>query len=81
MMMKFRAASSRAALVRVVSTTIDPKSYQAVLKLSLDRSIQLTGDTAAAITSEGLIGGNYIALQPGGDPKIPVEIDCTLERE
>ena len=51
----------------VVSAAIDPKTYQAVLTLSLDKSVQLPADSAAAITSEGLLGGNYIALQPGGD--------------
>ena len=54
----------------VSAAAIDPKTYQAVLKLSLDESVKLPADTAAAITSEGILGGNYISLQPGGDPKM-----------
>lgn len=54
----------------VKSAEIDPKTYQAVLKLSLDSSVRLPADTAAAITSEGILGGNYISLQPGGDPRM-----------
>lgn len=51
----------------VSDASIDPKTYQAVLKLALDSSVKLPADSAAAITSEGILGGNYISLQPGGD--------------
>lgn len=51
----------------VVSEELDPATYQAVLKLSLDSAIKLPIDTSAAITSEGLLGGNYISLAPGGE--------------
>lgn len=51
----------------VVSEDLDPQTYQAVLRLSLDSAVKLPVDSAAAITSEGLLGGNYIALQPGGE--------------
>ena len=53
----------------VTAQKLDPASYQAVTTLALNRDIQLPSDTAAAITSESLLGGSYIALQPGGDPK------------
>lgn len=51
----------------VTSAEIDPKTYQAVLKLALDSTVKLPADSAAAITSEGILGGNYVSLQPGGD--------------
>lgn len=51
----------------VVSEDLDPQTYQAVLLMSLDSAVKLPVDSAAAITSEGLLGGNYIALQPGGE--------------
>ena len=65
----------------VASAAIDPKTYQAVLKLSLDDSVKLPVDTAAAITSEGILGGNYVAMQPGGDPKMLKDGDEITETQ
>ena len=47
---------------------LDPESYQAELTLALDRTVKVPSDSTAAITSEGLLGGSYIALVPGGSP-------------
>lgn len=51
----------------VTGSDIDPQSYQARLKLSVSKAIELPVDTAAKITSEGLLGGNYVSLSPGGE--------------
>lgn len=52
---------------KVAGLELDPATYQAVLRLSVDRGLQLPIDSSAAISSEGLLGGNFIALSPGGD--------------
>lgn len=52
---------------RVQRQSLDPDSYQAILTLSVDTGVRLPADSSAAITSEGILGGNYIALIPGGD--------------
>ena len=52
---------------RVASQALDPGSYQAVVELRVDKGLKLPIDSSAAITSEGLLGGTYIALTPGGD--------------
>ena len=52
----------------VIAAQLDPQSYQAKLTLSLDRSVKVPADSSAAITSEGILGGTYVALLPGGDP-------------
>ena len=52
----------------VVDQELDPQSYQVKLTLALDPKVKVPVDSAAAITSEGLLGSNYVALQPGGDP-------------
>ena len=51
----------------VTSQKLDPATYQAVLTLSVDSAVKLPVDSSAAVTSEGLLGGNFIALVPGGD--------------
>jgi len=50
----------------VVSQTLDEQSFLAEVRLSIDPSVELPADTAAEITSEGLLGGKYMALVPGG---------------
>lgn len=51
----------------VTRQLLDPASFQAVVTLSVDKAVKLPLDSSAAITSEGLLGGSYIALVPGGD--------------
>lgn len=50
----------------VVSQELDPDTYEAVVRLVISDSVQLPTDTAAAITSEGLLGGSYLSILPGG---------------
>ena len=52
----------------VLASRLDEKTFQAVLDLSIDPKVKLPVDSSAAITSGGLLGGNYISLTPGGDP-------------
>jgi phospholipid/cholesterol/gamma-HCH transport system substrate-binding protein len=52
---------------RVSSAKIDPKSYLAVVVLNVQDGLNLPKDSSAEITSDGLLGGKYISLSPGGD--------------
>ena len=63
-------ADVRVAGVKVGSVNearIDPQNFQAVVALSVRGDIKLPKDSAAIITSESLLGGKYVSLQPGGD--------------
>ena len=63
-------ADVRLAGVKVGSVNeerIDPQSFQALVALSVRGDIKLPKDSAAIITSESLLGGKYLSLQPGGD--------------
>jgi phospholipid/cholesterol/gamma-HCH transport system substrate-binding protein len=51
----------------VVSQRLDPKTFFAKVTLSIDNSIELPSDTSARIVPEGLLGGNFVELEPGGD--------------
>ena len=62
----------RIAGVKVGSVTdsrIDPKTFSAELTMRVDRSLRLPTDTSAEITSEGLLGGKYVSLVPGGSER------------
>jgi len=49
----------------VISMRLDPTYYQAIVTMSIDDNVQLPDDTTATITSDSLLGGNHISLQPG----------------
>ncbi|WP_025898908.1 outer membrane lipid asymmetry maintenance protein MlaD [Sneathiella glossodoripedis] len=50
----------------VTSQHLDPKTYEAVIGISIAKEIELPEDTAAKIASESLLGGSYLDLEPGG---------------
>jgi phospholipid/cholesterol/gamma-HCH transport system substrate-binding protein len=50
----------------VTSQAIDPQTFQARLEFSIDERIQLPEDSSARIVPEGLLGSNYVDLEPGG---------------
>lgn len=51
----------------IKSMSIDPTTFLAVIKLSVTQDIKLPKDSSAEIVTDGLLGGKYIALVPGGD--------------
>ena len=51
----------------VLNTRVDPKTFLAVVTLSVKDDIRLPKDTAAEVTSESLLGGKFLNLSPGGD--------------
>ena len=52
---------------RVVKLFLDPKSFMAQITIDIDAKYSFPLDTVAVIESEGLLGGNFVALIPGGD--------------
>ena len=54
----------------VADTRLDPQTYAAVVQLRMDNGIKVPTDTSAAISSDGLLGGNYVSLSPGGDSTV-----------
>jgi phospholipid/cholesterol/gamma-HCH transport system substrate-binding protein len=53
----------------VLNMRVDPKTFLAVVTLSVSDDIHLPKDTSAEITSESLLGGKFLNLSPGGDNK------------
>ncbi len=50
----------------VVGQGLNPQSYQARLDMLIQNNIELSDDTSAKITAEGLLGAKFVALDPGG---------------
>jgi len=66
-------ADVRIAGVRVGAVTesrIDPETFGADVTMRVDPTLRLPTDTSAEITSEGLLGGKYVSLVPGGSERV-----------
>ena len=44
---------------------LDPKTFLAIVTMSLKPDVKLPQDSIATIASSGLIGGNYVRIKPG----------------
>jgi phospholipid/cholesterol/gamma-HCH transport system substrate-binding protein len=70
--LKVRAPVKSAGVTvgRVASIGFDSNSYQAVVTLDLDKQYEFPKDTSAKILTSGLLGEQYIGLEPGGDTEM-----------
>ncbi|MSO74627.1 MAG: outer membrane lipid asymmetry maintenance protein MlaD [Alphaproteobacteria bacterium] len=56
----------------VIGMTLDPTSFRAVARLSIDPAYKLPVDSSISVVSDGLLGGKYASVEPGGmDEVIP----------
>jgi phospholipid/cholesterol/gamma-HCH transport system substrate-binding protein len=69
--LKVRAPVRSAGVIvgRVTSISLDPKTFQGVVALDIDRGFQFPKDSAAKILTAGLLGDQYVGIEPGGDDK------------
>jgi phospholipid/cholesterol/gamma-HCH transport system substrate-binding protein len=51
----------------IISQTLDPKDYVAIVKMSIDPTIKIPVDSVATITSSGLLGDKYLSIVPGAE--------------
>lgn len=67
--LKARAPVRSAGVVvgRVTSIALDAKTYQGVVTLAVNRGVEFPKDSSAKILTAGLLGDQYIGLEPGGD--------------
>ncbi|NKB60086.1 MAG: outer membrane lipid asymmetry maintenance protein MlaD [Alphaproteobacteria bacterium] len=57
----------------VTDLSIDQNTYQAVTTMTIESRIKLPDDTEAVISSDGLLGGKYVRLEPGKSKKTMAE--------
>ena len=51
---------------KVLELKLDEINYTAEMVLGINRKIKIPNDSEIIITSEGLLGGNYVSISPGG---------------
>lgn len=69
--LKPNAAVKSAGVVigRVQSISFDDKTFQAKVVINLQKATQFPKDSSAKILTSGLLGEQYIGLEPGADEK------------
>ncbi len=50
----------------VTSMALDRQTFRAETTIAVDEGLELPDDTALVVSSEGLLGGNFLELLPGG---------------
>ncbi len=61
-------ADVRVSGVKVGTVTgmkLDPETYRAVASLSISSDYQIPEDSTVTIATEGLLGGSFVAIDPG----------------
>src|SRR5262245_49107019 len=62
----------------VSNMALDPMTYNAVLTLALERNVKLPDDSSIRITSDGLLGNQYLSIEPGGS-QMPIAAGGEIE--
>jgi phospholipid/cholesterol/gamma-HCH transport system substrate-binding protein len=69
--LKVRAPVKSAGVTvgRVTRIALDPQSFQGLVTMELTEGVRFPADTSAKILTSGLLGDQYIGLEPGGSDK------------
>ncbi len=54
----------------ITALSLNPETYFADAVVQVENAVQLPDNSAILISSEGLLGGNFVELVPGGSPDI-----------
>jgi len=70
--LKPRAPVKSAGVVvgRIGDITFDDKTFQASVSMQLDNRYKFPKDSSAKILTSGLLGEQYVGLEPGGDVNV-----------
>ncbi|MCP4005428.1 MAG: outer membrane lipid asymmetry maintenance protein MlaD [bacterium] len=49
---------------------LDEEDFRAIVTLEVDDSLELPDDTSASILTAGVLGDQYLSLEPGGSPDL-----------
>ncbi|MCR4624014.1 MAG: outer membrane lipid asymmetry maintenance protein MlaD [Alphaproteobacteria bacterium] len=65
---------------KIDNIEVDPKTFFAVVTFHISEDIKVPTDSSANVASDGLFGGKYLSITPGGEEetlKNGEEIECT----
>ena len=81
--LKVRGPVKSAGVVvgRVADIRFDPQTYEAVVVLNIDARYNFPKDTFASIYTAGLLGDQYVGLEPGGDERMLAAGDTVFKTQ
>jgi len=59
----------------VSNSTLDPKTFEARVTLSVARDVAIPEDSVAKVVSDGILGGAHVSIEPGGSDVMLAEGD------
>jgi len=66
---------------RVAAIRLDPKLYQGVVQLEIQRDVQFPTDSSFRILTSGLLGDQYVGVEPGAQEKMLAAGDQTKQTQ
>lgn len=81
--LKPKAAVRSAGVVvgRIESITFDDKTFQANVQLALESRYAFPKDSSMKILTSGLLGEQYVGIEPGGDEKNLADGDLVTQTQ
>ncbi|HEX7638119.1 MAG TPA: outer membrane lipid asymmetry maintenance protein MlaD [Burkholderiaceae bacterium] len=61
--------SAGVSVGRVKSITLDKNTYQGLVTMEINQNVQFPVDSSAKILTAGLLGDQYVGIEPGADDK------------
>jgi phospholipid/cholesterol/gamma-HCH transport system substrate-binding protein len=61
--------SAGVSVGQVTSITLDKNTYQGLVVMKINESVQFPVDSSAKILTAGLLGDQYVGIEPGSDDK------------
>ncbi len=55
---------------QVKAIDLDAEDFRAIVVMDIDAALEIPDDTTASILTQGVLGDQYIALEPGGSPDL-----------
>ncbi|MHA6263800.1 outer membrane lipid asymmetry maintenance protein MlaD [Arenibacterium sp. CAU 1754] len=52
----------------VTDMVLNPETYRAETTFTVNKNIEIPDDSSVIVSSEGLLGGNFVEIMPGGSP-------------
>jgi phospholipid/cholesterol/gamma-HCH transport system substrate-binding protein len=73
--------SAGVSVGRVTSVVLDSRTYQGVVTLDINKGVNFPKDSSAKILTAGLLGDQYIGLEPGGSEQNLVAGDVITQTQ
>ncbi len=55
---------------QVKAIELDAEDFRAIVVMDIDAVLEIPDDTTASILTQGVLGDQYVALEPGGSPDL-----------